>query len=78
MANDIITFVVGTIVGSLSTVAVFRSSVAVLQSQVTDTNKDVGKLDGQVATLERDLNGLGTTVRAELAHIRGQLETRGD
>lgn len=67
--ENLITFTVGLLIGALGTVSVFRSGLAVLQTQVSHLVAAVGALGEKYERLERDMNGLGNNLRTEMRDL---------
>jgi hypothetical protein len=67
--DSLITFTVGLIIGALGTVSVFRSGLAVLQTQVSHLVSSVGALGEKYERLERDMNGMGNDLRGEMRDL---------
>lgn len=60
---SIAAFLIGMVLGVLTTLAAFAPRLAVLEARTSRIDQDHGKLDRGLDELRRDLNGIGTAIR---------------
>jgi len=65
------TFLVGGIIGALTAIATFRSSIAVLERADRDRERELGELRGAVERVGRDINGVANKFAGQLARVAG-------
>lgn len=66
-------FIAGGIVGALTALAAFRSSVAVLERSDKEQERQIGELRASADRTARDLNNVADKWRRELETVRGDV-----
>lgn len=67
------TFIAGSLVGAVTTVATFRGQLAALQTATQAHAQQLGGLDRDTKETARDLNGVATKAREDLGRACAEL-----